>query len=182
MEPDGIYGNPIADLTRFEGNYTFHARATFGDGCIATRETSWSVYVSVGIDPDNTTMTTTLTGTLPDGRQRFVVTMTPRDRYGSVLGPGRGGSFTTQGGAGSSPDGGVVDNGDGTYTQVVIYDPASAAEPGVTIAQPDRPPVVVGGKPKAAAGEGCSTSFWMTLSIVLFILLLVAIVLLFVWH
>jgi len=42
MEPDGIFGNPIADLTRFEGNYTFHARATFGDACVASRETSWS--------------------------------------------------------------------------------------------------------------------------------------------
>jgi hypothetical protein len=181
MEPDGIYGNPIADLTRFEGNYTFHARATFGDACIASRETSWSVYVSVGIDPGTTTMTMTPSGTLPDGRQRFVVTMTPRDRYGSVLGPGRGGSFTTQGGAGSSPDGGVVDNGDGTYTQVIVYDPTSGSEPGVTIAQPDRPPVVVGGKPKLVS-RGCGTSFWMGLSIVLFILLLIAIMLLFIWH
>ena len=33
LEPDGVFGNALKDLTRFEGNYTFHAVATFGEGC-----------------------------------------------------------------------------------------------------------------------------------------------------
>ena len=28
MESDGIYANPVDDLLRFEGSYTFHAVAT----------------------------------------------------------------------------------------------------------------------------------------------------------
>ena len=34
---------------------------------------------------------TTTTGTAPDGRAVGVVVITPRDRYGNRLGPGRGG-------------------------------------------------------------------------------------------
>ncbi len=51
LEPDSVFGNALKDLTRFEGNYTFHAVATFGEGCTGTRETTWTTYVSVGIDP-----------------------------------------------------------------------------------------------------------------------------------
>jgi hypothetical protein len=126
-------------------------------------------------------MTMTAAGTLPDGRQRFVVTMTPRDRYGSVLGPGRGGSFTTHPSTGSAPDGGVLDNGDGTYNQVIVYDPASGFDPGISIAQPDRTPILVGGKPKPLK-KGCGTGLSIGLGIVLVVLLLIVIVLLIVGH
>ena len=51
IEPDGIFGNLLSDLTRVEGDYTFRAMAEFGDGCTATRETFWSAEVAVGIDP-----------------------------------------------------------------------------------------------------------------------------------
>ena len=57
IEPDGIFGNPLPDLTRFEGHYKFHARAVYGENCRAAREAHWSVYVSVGIDPVNTMVT-----------------------------------------------------------------------------------------------------------------------------
>ena len=179
MESDGVFGNPIGDLTRYEGNYTFHARATYGDACVAARETTWSAYVSVGIDSTHTTLTTSYQTTLPDSRDVIRVTIIPRDRFGGALGPGRGGSFTVQPCPGSSPDGGVVDEGDGTYTQVIVFDPTAGYEPGVAIAQPDRPTVIVGGGPTSAR-PGCRPTLWMWVSVALFILLLVAIALLIV--
>ncbi len=145
MEPDGIFGNPLADLARFEGNYTFHARAVYGEGCVASREATWSVYISVGIDSGQTGVKTEVVATLPDGRERVRVTLTPRDRYGNHLGPGRGGSFTVGPLPGSEPVGGLTDNGDGSYTTEVVSDPHSDSPPGITVTQPGRPPSVVAG-------------------------------------
>ena len=31
LEPDGVYGNWLDDLTRHEGHFTFRARAEFGE-------------------------------------------------------------------------------------------------------------------------------------------------------
>jgi hypothetical protein len=145
LEEDGIFGNPVEDLTRFEGNYTFRAVAKFGHDCVGSREATWTVYVSVGIDPGRTQVQTEPLGTLPDGRDRVRVTVTPRDKYGNYLGPGRGGSIQLDGAPGSEPDGGLVDRGDGSYTQDVAWDPDSETPPGVSIAQPGRPPVTVTG-------------------------------------
>ena len=141
FEPDGIFGNPLEELARFEGNYTFRARATFGEVCSTSRETSWSVYVSVAIDPNTTEVESQTVATLPDGRERVVVTFTPRDRYGNYLGPGRLGSFEVVGQPGSELSGGVRDAGDGSYIQEVVWDPTSGVPPGVAITQPERPPV-----------------------------------------
>jgi V8-like Glu-specific endopeptidase len=149
IEEDGIYGNPLADLTRFEGHYRFHARAVYGDDCKAAREAQWSVYVSVGIDPANTAVTANPSGVAPDGRQRVTVTFTPRDKYGSYVGPGRGGSFTVGPTPDCALDGDVKDHGDGTYSQTVLCDPNSGMPPGVTVAQPGRPPVTLGAFPLA---------------------------------
>lgn len=146
-EEDGFYGNPVADLTRFEGHYTFHAVATFGHDCVGGREASWTAYVSVGIDPDRTEVKTESTGTTPDGRDKVRLTITPRDRYGSHLGPGRADAIGLAGAPGSETSGGLVDRGDGSYVQEVVWDPGSDVPPGVTIAQPGRAPVTVTGKP-----------------------------------
>ncbi len=143
MEPDGIFGNPLNDLTRFEGNYTFHARATFGSGCTTSRETSWSVYIAVGIDPNNTEVKTEVIATQPDGRQQIRITFTPRDRYGNYLGPGRLDGFEVHGQPGSDLIGGVSDNGDGSYIQEVVRDPGTDEPPTIVISQPERPPVIV---------------------------------------
>jgi hypothetical protein len=51
MEPDGIFGNPLTDLLKTEGQYTFRAVATYGDQCTATREALWSLHVDVGVSP-----------------------------------------------------------------------------------------------------------------------------------
>ena len=93
LEPDGIFGNPQPDLLRLEGTYEFHAHATYGEDCRGTRETAWSVYVSVGVDPGNTVVTADPLGPGPGGCERLRLTFTPRDRYGNYVGPGRGGFF-----------------------------------------------------------------------------------------
>ncbi len=143
MEPDGIYGNPLQDLARQEGHYTFHARATFGQGCSTSRETFWSAYVAVGIDPECTKATTQTVGTLPGGNLLVRITFKPCDRYGNFLGPARGDSFSVDPLPGSGLVGGLQDNGDGSYTQEVSYDPASTAPPQIGVTQPGRPLVPI---------------------------------------
>jgi len=141
LEPDGVFGNPLKDLARFEGNYTFHAVATFGEGCTGTRETTWTTYVSVGIDSGNTGVKTDPVGTGPGGCVLVRATLTPRDRYGNYLGPGRPDAFEIAGQPGSVPVGAVRDNGDGSYSVDLCWDPESSMPPGVIITQPERPPL-----------------------------------------
>jgi hypothetical protein len=143
LEHDGVFGNPLTDLLRFEGNYSFHARARYGHDCIGTRETMWTTYVSVGIDPGNTTVTTVPGGTGPGGCVIVRTTLTPRDRYGNHVGPGRASAFDLAPQAGSTIVGGVHDNGNGSYTVDLCWDPDSGLPPGVVVTQPDRPPVTV---------------------------------------
>ena len=143
LEPDGVFGRPLKDLARFEGNYTFHAVVTYGEECIGTRETSWTTYVSIGIDPGNTGVKTDHVGTGPGGCVLVRATLTPRDRYGNHLGPGRGDAFQVTGQPGSSPVGAARDNGDGSYSIDLCWDPDSPNPPGVVVTQPDRPPVVL---------------------------------------
>jgi hypothetical protein len=144
LEPDGVYGRPLEDLTRFEGNYTFHAKATYGEACTGTREATWTLYVSVGIDPDHTEVRIEPTATLPDGRQCFHLTFTPRDRYGNHLGPGRLDAFQLQPQPGTTLESDVRDLGDGSYQVDVCWDPSSVDPPQIGVAQPERPPVVIG--------------------------------------
>lgn len=143
LEPDGVFGNPQPELARVEGHYTFHARAVYGEDCVGTRETAWTVHVDVGIDPDHTGVTVEPIGDLPDGRRHVVLTFCPRDRYGNHLGPGRAGAFQVYAVAGSALLGGASDLGNGCYRQEVAWDPAAADDPGVGIVQPERPPIVV---------------------------------------
>ena len=173
MEPDGIFGNPLPDLMRTEGTYTFRAVAEFGDGCTARRETFWSAHADVGIDPVTTTVTTSVLGTEPDGRRRVQVTVTPRDRFGNHVGPGRVGDLGVAAPTGGELSGDLVDQGDGSYGQVVLWDPASSIPPGLVITQPERPPVVV--VPPAASGS--ATPFpWLLWLLLLLVLVLLAIV------
>jgi hypothetical protein len=143
MEPDGIFGNPLTELLKAEGNYTFHAVATFGHDCVSTREVLWTVHVDTGIDSDSTTGTLVPTGgTGPGGCVVVRATLTPRDRYGNLLGPGRTDGFTISGTAGTTVIGAVQDNGDGTYTVDLCWDADSDTPPGIVVTQPERPPVV----------------------------------------
>jgi hypothetical protein len=142
MEPDGVYNNPLKDLTRAEGTYHFRAVATYGEGCRATREVAWSIHIEPGIDPGHTTVQVIDVTDGADGRHGTLV-ITPRDRYDNPLGPGRGGNFTVSPLPGLQVDGRVKDRGDGSYTVDVTWDPQVTPSPGVIVQQPDRPPVVM---------------------------------------
>jgi hypothetical protein len=108
------------------------------------REMTWSLHLDVGLDPGKTTATTTDLPQRPDGGACYRLTFTPRDKYGNLLGPGRADGFTVQAQPGSSPSGPVADLGNGSYQVDVCTDPGSINPPQIGIAQPGRPPVVVG--------------------------------------
>jgi von Willebrand factor type A domain/Trypsin-like peptidase domain len=144
FEPTATFGKPLADLLTVEGNYTFHAIATYGSDCVGMRELTWSLHVDVGIDPTKTTVTTTNLPPHPGGGACYRLTFTPRDKYGNLLGPGRTDGFTIQAQPGSSPSGPVTDLGNGSYQVDVCTDPGAINPPQIGIVQPGRPPVVVG--------------------------------------
>jgi hypothetical protein len=171
MEPDGIYGNLLTDLTRFEGTYRFHARARIDEPCPAERETQWAIHVALGVDPGRTSVTVHDNGRSPDGRRRSTVTITPRDRYGSPLGPGRVDQLPVSGAPGTTT-GTIVDNGDGSYSVSTTWDPDASDGPGVVVTQPGRPPAIVG---PGGVGRRCPRWLWLLLFL-LALLLLIAVV------
>jgi hypothetical protein len=152
LERDGIFGNPLEGLTRHEGSYTFRAVASYGDG--QTRETSWSIHVDVGIDIDRERdVVVDLVGTLPDGRRQGAVVFTPRDIFENYLGPGRADAFVLHlaGPAGSELVGPVRDNGDGSYTQEVKWNPEAASFPTLVLGQEGRTPELILPEPTGLA-------------------------------
>jgi hypothetical protein len=172
LEPDGIFGNPLKDLLRHEGNYTFHALATYGEGCLGTRELTWTVHVDTGVDAGNTTIETTVLGTRADGKQNVKVVFTPKDKYGNLIGPGRRDGFTVSGTTGSTVSGSMIDLGNGSYQVNVVYDPSTGNDPGIVISQDGAVPAVIvpGG---AAAGRDCHKwKRWVWILLVLFLLAL----------
>jgi hypothetical protein len=168
-EPAGVFGNPLKDLLTMEGNYTFHFQASYGDTCTATRELLWSLHVDPSIDPSRTTVTTNVSG------GTGTITLVPKDMYGNNLGPGRGDGLTITGAPGTTVTGPIRDNGDGSYTVPVNWDPSSGDSPGVVIGQTSRPPVVVR-DPKVAGKDRCRK--W---KILFWLMALVALVLLLLW-
>jgi hypothetical protein len=148
FESAGVFGNQITDLFTAEGDYTFHFRASYGDAYAATRELTWTVYVDTGIDPTHTDVTSVLEPPRPDGTRPVKITITPRDRYGNHLGPGRGPDISFTGTDGTTTGGSVHDNGEGSYTVTGTWDPESSQPPGVIITQPARAPTPANsGKP-----------------------------------
>jgi Trypsin-like peptidase domain/von Willebrand factor type A domain len=143
FEGGGTFGKEMNDLLTVEGNYTFHAKATYGDDCAGMRELMWSIHVDVGIDPGKTSVSSTPAGSGPDGGPCVSMTFTPRDKYGNLLGPGRGDSFTVEAQPGSVPSGPVKDLGNGAYQVHVCSDPDSLEPPRIAVAQPGRPPTVL---------------------------------------
>ena len=139
----GLMGRYFDDLFTVEGNYTFRAVTEYGHDCRTTRELTWSVHVEVGIDSDNTQVSTSVLSNLDDGKQKVLVTLIPRDRYGNHLGPGKADSFSVGNITGSTVQGGITDNGDGSYGVIVIWDSRSGVSPGVSINQQDRDPVII---------------------------------------
>ena len=137
LEPDGIFNNPLKELTKAEGTYHFRAVATYGEDCRASREAHWSIHVEPGIDPDKT-------GVVVDGAGgKGVLVITPHDPYDNPIGPGRGHIFEIFPLPGVTIDGKVIDRGDGSYEIPVTWDETITPVPGVVVQQPDRDPVIV---------------------------------------
>lgn len=156
FEGSAFFGLELADLFTMEGHYTFQFQATFGAGCTGRRELVWATSVDVGIDPDHTATTLSPDGLGLDGRSQGTLTLTPGDRIGNKLGPGRGGDLNLSGAAGTSVTGPLIDHGDGSYGVPVSWVPSTPGGPGVVIGQPGRAPVVVGGVDR---GRPCCRRF-----------------------
>ncbi|HNP51917.1 MAG TPA: trypsin-like peptidase domain-containing protein [Nitrosomonas nitrosa] len=143
FESAGVYGTGLSDKLTVEGNYTMHVKATYGGECQGARELSWSFSVAVGVDADNTSVTSIPTGTQPDGTECLRLTITPRDRYGNYLGPGRITDLEIEPQPGTTLTSIMSDLGNGSYQVDVCWDPASGDSPQIGIVQPERPTVVV---------------------------------------
>lgn len=148
FEETGLFGKILNDTLITEGDYLFHfAASTSEGGCLTTRELLWTVHVDIGVDPSKTTVTVTITGTDGNGNSIGVIIITPQDPYGNLLGPGRGDGITWTGSPGTTIIGPVVDNGNGSYTIPISYNPGSSSgtPPGVIVQQPGRGPVTITG-------------------------------------
>lgn len=143
MEPDGVYNNRLGDISRTEGIYHFRAFANYGkEGFKGTRETSWSIYVQLGIDPECTIVTLDRVEG-PTNDRHGTLTMTPLDKYCNPLGPGRANLFTISAIPGVNVIGAIRDLGDGRYDMNISWDESVTQVPGVLLQQPDRKPVII---------------------------------------
>jgi von Willebrand factor type A domain/Trypsin-like peptidase domain len=143
FEPSGTFGKDLPDFLNVEGNYTFHARASYGDpGALGAREVLWSAHVEVGIDATATPVTTTPLGT---GNGCVRLTFTPKDKYGNMVGPGKSNAFVLVPEPGSTISSPLNDLGNGTYYVDVCPDTSGGVltAPSVGLAQPGRPTVIV---------------------------------------
>lgn len=153
MEPDGIYAGEIANVTKVEGTYSFHAIARYSDdgGCTSTREAMWSIYVHPQVDPDSSiTGVEVPPGTGEDERGYHRFTIEPRDVYGNRLGPGRLSheDFTVGEGAWIRR---MVDVGDGTYQVYVARASQSNEAPSIGFSFQGGAPVQL--KPTSRAAD-----------------------------
>ena len=141
FESAGTFGKALTGFLNVEGNYTFHAKASWrAPGCEGMRELLWSTHVEIGIDAGQTVVTTTPHGS---GGNCVLMSFTPKDKYGNHLGPGRLDAFTVIAQPGSTPSGSVTDLGNGTYQVVVCSDGGSVSPPSIGISQPGRGTVVI---------------------------------------
>jgi len=143
FEAAGSAGIALSNFLRMEGNYTFHAKAIYGE-CSGTRELVWTVHVDVGIDPGRTDVKTDPLGTGPDGEECQRMTFTPRDKYGNRIGPGRANDMAISARPGTTLTSAIRDLLNGSYQVDLCWDPGSATPPGIVVGQPGRTPVPVG--------------------------------------
>jgi hypothetical protein len=165
MESDGIFNNPLPNLTRFEGTYHFRAVATYGETCRSSREAIWSIHVEPKIDPGRTGVVIVDTATRPGGGLRGTIRIDPRDPYGNPLGPGRPHVFEVAGAPGTVVTGPTSDNGDGTYDVPVEW--SDGVQPGLVLTQPDAAPVPIAPPPGTAGRPGCGISWTLVAAVLL---------------
>jgi len=154
-------------------HYGFHVRARYGETYFGARETFWSTYVSVGIDPASTRVEVVATTNVAGGQRQATLRVTPKDRYGNLLGPGRADQFTVSGTVGNVPNLPVEDRGDGSYDIGVRWDPSVSPQPGVVVTQPGRSPVTLGPAGETPAPKfGCPTWLCIVLAVLVIVALL----------
>jgi Trypsin-like peptidase domain/von Willebrand factor type A domain len=173
FESAGMYGKKFKDLFVMEGIYNFHFIASYGEGCTTTRELTYSLYVDTGIDQSNSNVTMVNLKNQNDDKQRLSITIFPRDWYGNSLGPGRTDTLVLTNSLGTSIDGDLIDNGDGSYSVKAIWDPSLNIEPGVFVSQPERLPVFLQHPPKKI-----NYKKWKILFFIFFVLALILLLLL----
>ena len=175
FEPAALFGKSFTDLLAFEGNYLFHFKASYGDGCIAVRELFWSLHVDVGIDSSQTQVIQTNTGKNATGQQTGTLTIIPRDQYGNNLGPGRLDVFSVTPASGIHIAGTIQDNGDGSYTIPIEWDGHLGNVPGVVVTQPGNSPIILH-DPKHSSKKVSiwKLLFWLMVILVLILLIIIA--------
>jgi hypothetical protein len=150
------------------------AVATYGDGCRGRREATWSLHVELGIDPGRTGVEVTEGGSGPGGTLTGTIRLTPRDRYGSPLGPGRSDRFEVSPQPGTTVTGPVTDRGDGSYFVPISWDPAVGG-PGLIVVQAERSPVPIALPAKLPWWCRFPRLFWLLVIAVLVLLILLLI-------
>jgi hypothetical protein len=132
VDPDvhprnGVWSGDLTGLGKTDGVYKLRYIFDFtANGCTTRRELTESIYVDVGVDP-RTTKTGADWKLRPDGSMAATVRLTPVDRLGSPLGPGRGGAVSCQPAALCRVEGTIADDGRGTYSIAVSAAPNVAA-------------------------------------------------------
>jgi hypothetical protein len=165
FEEAALWGRNFDDLLTIDGTYLLHYKATYGE-CAATRETMRSLTVDVGVDSDHTMVTVQPTGQTPAGGNTGTLTMIPADRFGNLVGPGRGPDLTVDPGPDTVVAGPIEDLGDGSY-RVPVEWPAGG-RPTVVVGQPGRPPVVVSGQ--TSVEDRCCDRPWRLIWLLILLL------------
>jgi len=132
---DGTHGDLFANNNywsavlpvpaRYEGHYNLYFEVDITNGQTTLhREMGSTLYVSPGIDPDSSTIVVEPGGTNRNGDQSYEITVTPRDRMGNPLGPGRSHMIGVELGSdvnpGSDNNGRFEDQLDGRYRLIVV--------------------------------------------------------------
>jgi hypothetical protein len=120
---NGVWSGDLTGLGKTDGvyklRYIFDLTA---NGCTTRRELTESVYVDVGVDPQTTKLVTN-SQSRPDGSVATTVQLTPVDRLGNPLGPGRGGPIFCQPATVCKVTGNLTDDGRGGYSFAVVTSP-----------------------------------------------------------
>ena len=159
MEPDGIFNAQLTGVIKAEGTYHFRAVARYGRDLAGTREAQWSIHVEPGIDPGQTEVNLEDIRPSSGGNQGTLV-FTPKDVFGNLLGPGRGGTFLVEPLPGTTLLGEPADRGNGDYAVTVSW-PPEEPKPEVSLGQPDRPPITISPDSGDPQPRGCW--FWRLL-------------------
>ncbi|MGH9971650.1 MAG: thioredoxin domain-containing protein [Pyrinomonadaceae bacterium] len=134
MHPGNAYWSAkLPGMGMVDGMYKFRFILDFTvGGCTTRRELVQSIFVDVGVKPDNSGIRVVDTVINADRTVKTTIRITPADAFGNLLGPGRAGSIkcATDKECVIDPKN-VVDNGDGSYV-VTLVAPLSA--PGVRLA------------------------------------------------